>query len=54
MRGGLTLISRVRLGLGFRLFLVEILLNLPLSDWAGGNQAEWADRLGNNGGNNQI
>ena len=38
----------------FRLFLTEILFCLPHSAWAGGNQAEWADHLGSNGGNNQI
>ena len=38
----------------FRLFLTEILLFLPHSAWAGGNQAEWAHHLGSNGGNNQI
>ena len=38
----------------FRLFLSELLLCLPHSAWAGGNLAEWADRLGSNGGNNQF
>ena len=34
------------------MFLTEILLCLPHSAWAGGNQAEWADHLGSTGENN--
>ena len=38
----------------FHLCLNKIMFFLPHSAWAGENQAEWAEHLGSNGGNNQI